>query len=161
MIVFTVENSVSGSWQSKRLINPIKQKNLLGEDFLVKMKILDFNKLNGLVPAIAQDYKTGEVLMQAFMNEEAFEKTVKTGKATYFSRSRNKLWTKGEESGNFQLVKEILIDCDNDSILLKVEQKGDAACHTGFRSCYYRKLEGKELKIIGKKIFNPDKVYKK
>ncbi len=122
---------------------------------------IDFSKLNGLVPAIAQDYKTGEILMQAFMNKEAFELTVKTKKATYFSRSRSKLWTKGEESGNVQNVKEILIDCDNDSILLKVEQIGDAACHTGYRSCYCRKLDGNNLKIIGRKIFEPKDIYKK
>lgn len=154
MIVFTVENSDLGSWQYKRLINPFESKKAV-------MGALDFTKMNGLVPAIAQDYKTGEVLMQAFMNEEAFEKTVKTGKVTYFSRSRSKLWTKGEESGNFQLVKEILIDCDNDSVLLKVEQKGDAACHTGYRSCYYRRLKNGKLKVIGKKIFNPKEAYKR
>ena len=125
------------------------------------MKLLDFKKTNGIVPVIVQDYNSKEVLMQAFMNEEAFEKTVETGKAVYFSRSRNKLWLKGEESGNFQKVKEILIDCDNDSVLLTVEQIGDAACHTGYRSCYYRKLEDGKLKIIGKKIFNPKRVYKK
>jgi len=124
--------------------------------------LLDFSKLNGLVPAIVQDYKTGEILMQAFMNKEAFELTVSTKKATYFSRSRNKLWIKGEESGNVQNVKEILIDCDNDSVLLKVEQVGDAACHTGYRSCYYRKLDDKQnLKIVGEKIFDSKDVYKR
>jgi len=124
--------------------------------------LLDFSKLNGLVPAIVQDYKTEEILMQAFMNKEAFELTVSTKKATYFSRSRNKLWIKGEESGNVQNVKEILIDCDNDSVLLKVEQVGDAACHTGYRSCYYRKLDDKQnLKIVGEKIFDSKDVYKR
>lgn len=125
------------------------------------MELLNFSKLNGLVTAIAQDYKTNEVLMQAFMNKSAFEQTLITGKATYFSRSKNRLWVKGEESGNFQLVKEVLIDCDNDSVLLKVKQGGNSACHTGYRSCYYRKLEKGKLKIIGKKIFYPEKVYKK
>jgi len=125
------------------------------------MCLLNFDKLNGLVPAIAQDWKTGEVLMQAFMNEEAFKETLKTGMSVYFSRTKNKLWKKGEESGNFQIVKEILIDCDNDSVLLKVEQKGNSACHTGYRSCYYRKLKNGKLNIIGKKIFEPEEVYKK
>lgn len=158
----------------KRLIYPSRQKNIPdlrvnslrtrsrgGKNLFDEMKILNFNKLNGLVPAIAQDYKTNEVLMQAFMNSSAFEQTLKTGRAVYFSRSKNHLWTKGEESGNFQLVKEILIDCDNDSVLLKVEQVGNAACHTGYRSCYYRKLENGKFKIISKKIFNQKAIYKK
>lgn len=100
---------------------------------------IKFNK-DGLVPAIAQDYKTKEVLMLAYMNQEAFELTVKTKKATYFSRSRNQLWIKGETSGHFQYVKEIRYDCDCDTILLLIEQQG-AACHTGNYSCFYRKLE--------------------
>lgn len=98
----------------------------------------------GLVPAIAQDYKTKQVLMMAYMNKESLEKTIETGKATYFSRSRNKLWTKGEESGHFQFVKDMYIDCDGDTILLEVEQVG-AACHTNNYSCFYRKAEGEEL----------------
>ena len=118
---------------------------------------IDFKKLNGLVPAVVQDCKTNKVLMVGFMNEEAYKKTLKTGKATYYSRSRNKLWTKGETSGNFQKVKEILVDCDNDTLLLKVEQKGGAACHTGYESCFYRDIKGK---VIGKKMFDPEKVYK-
>ena len=107
------------------------------------MKI-KFNK-DGLVPAIAQDCKTKEVLMLAYMNQEAFDITVRTKKATYFSRSRNKLWIKGETSGHFQYVKEIRYDCDCDTILLLVEQVG-AACHTGNYSCFYRKLEDEEDK---------------
>ena len=122
---------------------------------------LNFEKLgNGLVPAIAQDYETGKVLMLAFMNKEAFEKTVETGKATYYSRSRNQLWVKGESSGNVQEVKEILIDCDEDAVLLKIHQIGDAACHTGYQSCFYRRLEDGSLETIDKKIFNPEDVYK-
>ena len=121
---------------------------------------LDFKKLKGLVPVITQDYKTGKVLMLAFMNKEAFEKTLETGKATYYSRSRKKVWTKGETSGNFQLIKDILIDCDNDSLLLKVKQLG-GACHKGYDSCFFRKLEKGKLKIIGKKVFDPRDVYKK
>ena len=100
---------------------------------------LKFNS-DGLIPAIAQDYKTGEVLMLAYMNQEAFDLTVKTGKGTYFSRSRQSLWVKGETSGHFQYVKEIRYDCDCDTILLLFDQVG-AACHTGNRSCFYRKVE--------------------
>lgn len=123
------------------------------------MKKLNFEKMNGLVPVVVQDIQSGDVLMLAFMNQAAWEKTLETGKACYFSRTRNKLWLKGEQSGNFQNVKEIYIDCDDDTVLLKVEQVGEAACHTGYKSCFYRKLNG-ELKIIGKKIFDPEKVYK-
>ena len=119
---------------------------------------LDFEKCNGLVPAIAQDAKTGEILMLAYMNKEAFENTLKTGKATYFSRSRNKIWVKGETSGNAQIVKEILVDCDNDAVILKIEQEG-GACHLGYRSCFYRKVKGNKLVTIGKKVFNPEEVY--
>lgn len=100
---------------------------------------IKFDK-NGLVPAIAQDYETKEVLMLAYMNRDAFELTVKTGKGTYYSRSRQSLWVKGETSGHYQYVKEIKYDCDCDAILLLIEQVG-AACHTGNRSCFYRKLE--------------------
>jgi len=112
---------------------------------------LDFDKMGGLVPAIAQDYQTGEVLMVAFMNKEAWELTVKTGIVHYWSRSRSELWKKGETSGNIQEVKEIRIDCDNDCVLVKVRQVGDVACHTGFRSCFYRVLDGDNLKIDGVK----------
>ncbi len=121
----------------------------------------DFEKLNGLLPVIIQDYKTDKVLMLGFMNREAWQRTLKTGKATYYSRTRKTIWQKGESSGNIQLVKEILIDCDNDTILLKVKQIGNAACHTGYESCFYRKLKGNKLKIIGKKVFEPKEVYKK
>jgi phosphoribosyl-AMP cyclohydrolase len=122
---------------------------------------LNFKKLKGLVPAIVQDYKTKKVLMLAFMNEAAWKKTLKTGMATYYSRSRNKIWTKGEESGNTQLVKEILVDCDEDTVLLKVKQVGNAACHTGYQSCFYREIQKGKTKVIGKKIFDPKEVYKK
>jgi len=135
-------------------------KNLDGEKLAEKIE-LDFSKLGGLIPAIAQDWKTKEVLMLAFMNKEAFEKTLKEGKAFYYSRSRQKLWMKGEESGNIQIVKEILIDCDNDCVLLKVEQVGKAACHTGFESCFFRRIEKGKIKETGRKIFDPEKVYGK
>lgn len=120
---------------------------------------LDFTKLDGLVPAVAQDYKTGEILMVAFMNKEAFELTLKTGIVHYWSRSRKQLWKKGESSGNVQEVKEIRIDCDNDCVLLKINQIGDAACHTGYRSCFYRVVESGDLKVDGVKIFNPEDKY--
>lgn len=109
-----------------------------------------------LVPAIVQDWVSGEVLMLAYMNEESLSKTIKSGKAHYWSRSRNKLWLKGESSGHFQIVREIRIDCDKDAILLKVEQEG-GACHTGYRSCFYRTIDGK---IVGEKVFEPEDVYK-
>lgn len=125
------------------------------------MVTLNFNKTDGLVPAIVQDYETGEILMLAFMNQEAWEATLSTGKATYFSRSRQKLWVKGETSGNLQIVKEILVDCDEDTVLLKVEQRGGAACHTGYRSCFYKKMEDGTLTNIGKLIFDPQEVYDK
>ncbi len=126
-----------------------------------KMIDMDFDKMGGLIPAIIQDDATGEVLMLGFMNKEAWETTLATGKATFFSRTRNTLWTKGERSGNVQLVREIRIDCDNDSVLLKIEQKGGAACHTGYKSCFFRKLENGALKTIGAPLFDPKEVYKK
>jgi phosphoribosyl-AMP cyclohydrolase len=123
---------------------------------------LDFAKTGGLLPAIVQDAATGEVLMLAFMNEAAWQATLETGKATYYSRSRKKLWIKGESSGHVQHVKEIRIDCDNDTILLKVEQVGGAACHLGYRSCFFQKIENDgSSTIIGEPVFNPEEVYKK
>jgi phosphoribosyl-AMP cyclohydrolase len=109
-----------------------------------------------LVPAIVQDARSGEVLMLAYMNQEALAKTLETGKAHYWSRSRKKLWLKGETSGHFQRVVEARIDCDQDAILLKVEQEG-GACHMGYRSCFYRDLDGK---VVGEKVFDPDEVYR-
>jgi phosphoribosyl-AMP cyclohydrolase len=122
---------------------------------------LDFLKTKGLIPAITQDYQTGEILMLAYMNQEAWETTLSTGKATYYSRSRQELWVKGKTSGNMQVVKEIRIDCDNDAILLKVDQIGGAACHTGYKSCFYKKIENGAVRIIGKPVFDPKEVYKK
>ncbi|MCA9151218.1 MAG: phosphoribosyl-AMP cyclohydrolase [Planctomycetales bacterium] len=121
----------------------------------------DFEKVGGMVPAIAQDADTGEVLMMAFMNEESYRETLATGRAVYFSRSRNKLWRKGEESGNVQEVKSLFLDCDRDTILLKVKQIGDAACHTGHRSCFYRQVTDDGLQTVGEKVFDPNEVYKK
>jgi len=122
---------------------------------------LDFGKLDGLLPAIVQDDETGDVLMLAYMNEDAWKASLSTGKATYFSRSRQKLWVKGETSGNIQLIKEIRIDCDDDTVLLKVEQIGGAACHTGHRSCFFKQVEGESIKIVGEPVFDPGEVYKK
>ncbi len=122
---------------------------------------LDFKKAGGLIPAIVQDATTGEILMLAYMNQEAFDATLSTGKATYYSRSRQTLWVKGETSGNVQLVKEIRIDCDDDTILLKVEQLGRAACHTGHRSCFHKKVENGSIRITGEPLFDPKEVYNK
>ena len=121
--------------------------------------MLDFEKAGGLVPAIAQDADTGEVLMLAWMNREAFKETLRTGQAVYFSRSRNRLWRKGEESGHVQEVREVYIDCDADTVLLKVKQVGGAACHEGYKSCFFRKLDDGELTVVGERIFDPKKVY--
>ena len=123
--------------------------------------IVDFSKGNGLVTAIAQDAETGEILMVANMNEESLARTVETGEAVYWSRSRRKLWHKGEESGNVQKVRELYVDCDGDAILMKVEQIGDAACHTGKRSCFFRRVDGDEIADVGVQVFDPSEVYKK
>ncbi len=120
---------------------------------------LDFKKTGGLIPAIAQDDASGEILMLGYMNQEAFDATLSSGKATYYSRSRQTLWIKGETSGNVQMVKEIRIDCDNDTVLLKVEQLGGAACHTGHRSCFYKKVEDGSLRVMGEPLFDPKEVY--
>ena len=122
---------------------------------------LDFTKAGGLVTAIAQDDATGDILMVAFMNEQAFDLTVETGEVHYWSRSRNRLWYKGEESGNTQQVKAMYIDCDGDVVLLKVEQKGGAACHTGRRSCFFRKLEDGAYRVVSEPLFDPNTVYNK
>jgi len=119
----------------------------------------DFNKGNGLIPAIAQDAETGEILMLAWMNAEAWELTLKEGYAVYWSRSRNRLWKKGESSGNFQIIREILLDCDMDTVILKVEQVGLAACHTGRRSCFFNKVTNGKIQIISEPLFNPEDVY--
>ena len=123
--------------------------------------MIDFEKAGGLVPAVAQDADTGEVLMLAWMNREAFDETIRTGRAVYFSRSRNKLWRKGEESGNVQTVREVLVDCDADTILLKVTQVGGAACHEGYASCFFRRLTPAGVETVGERVFDPQVVYKK
>ena len=121
--------------------------------------MLDFDKSGGLITAIAQDAESGEILMVAYMNETSFRRTLETGEVVYWSRSRQKLWHKGEESGNVQRVKSIHIDCDGDAVLFGVEQVGDAACHTGRRSCFYRKLEDGDFVDVGVQVFDPAEVY--
>jgi len=122
----------------------------------------NFEKGNGLVPAVVQDYQTGEVLMVAYMNRLSWEKTLETGKAHFWSRSRESLWLKGETSGHIQIVHEVRIDCDEDTVLLKVDQLGGAACHTGHRSCFYRKMDegAGDFVVVGEKVFDPKEVYK-
>jgi len=121
---------------------------------------IDFEKGDGLVPVVVQDADTGEVLMVAYMNRDAWLRTRETGKATYWSRSRNELWVKGETSGHIKHIEEILVDCDYDTVLLKVRQAGGAACHTGYRSCFYRKVVNDNTEVIGERIFKPEDVYK-
>lgn len=121
--------------------------------------MIDFAKSGGLVPAVVQDWKTGEVLMVGYMNAESWAKTQETGKICFWSRSRQKLWVKGETSGHVQIVKEVWVDCDHDAILLKIEQVGGAACHTGYRSCFYRRIENGKLIEVGERVFDPKEVY--
>jgi phosphoribosyl-AMP cyclohydrolase len=119
---------------------------------------IDFEKAGGVIPVVTQDYASGKLLMVAYMNREAFDETVATGHACYFSRSRNRLWRKGEESGNFQSVREIRIDCDADTILLRVDQHGDgAACHEGYESCFFRVLDGAGWRVTGERKVDPSK----
>jgi phosphoribosyl-AMP cyclohydrolase len=123
---------------------------------------MDFSKGNGLLPAIVQDHKSGKVLMLAYINSRSWEKTLQTGEAHYWSRSRQEIWHKGGTSGHIQKIKEILVDCDNDTVLFKVEQVGGAACHTGFESCFHKLVDPKgSVTIEGERIFDPEKVYKK
>lgn len=133
-------------------------KNMIEEGFDFTPQ---FDK-KGLIPVIAQDAKTGQVLMFAYMNKEALQQTIKTGLAVYYSRARRKLWKKGEQSGHIQKVRQILVDCNQDSLLLKVSVSA-GQCHTGRKSCFYRKIadkKGNKLKIIAKKVFDPRKTYK-
>ena len=126
------------------------------------MIALDFTKGNGLLPAIAQDYKSGKVLMLAYINKASWGKTLETGEVHYWSRSRQELWHKGATSGHVQKIREIYVDCDNDTVLFKVDQVGGAACHTGFESCFFNKVDTKgNVTIVGEKVFDPDEVYKK
>ena len=123
--------------------------------------MIDFERSGGLVPAIAQDAATGQVLMLAWMNREAYEETLRTGRACYYSRSRGKLWRKGEESGHVQEVRGVYVDCDADTVLLKVHQVGGAACHEGYASCFFREVTPGGERVVGEKVFDPKAVYKK
>ncbi len=122
----------------------------------------DFSK-SELIPVIAQDDATGDVLMLAYMNRDAYAETLKTRRVCYFSRSRGKLWRKGEESGNVQHLRSLYYDCDADTLLVKVEQVGGAACHEGYRSCFFRRIdpESQAVEIVGERVFDPAEVYKK
>jgi phosphoribosyl-AMP cyclohydrolase len=120
---------------------------------------LDFTKLNGILSAVIQDQKTGRVLMVGFMNEESFRQTVETGFVTFFSRSRNKLWMKGETSGHRLVVKEIATDCDRDTLLIQVEALGPGVCHEGYQSCFFRRLEAGEWKESEPRVYDPAAVY--
>lgn len=123
--------------------------------------MIDFDKSGGLVPVIAQDDETGQVLMLAWMNREAFEETLRTGRAVYWSRSRGRLWRKGEESGHVQEVRQILVDCDGDTVLLRVHQVGGAACHEGYVSCFFRRWEDGDWRVVGQRVFDPKEVYRR
>lgn len=125
------------------------------------METLDFEKGGGLLPAVVQDSDTGEVLMLAYMNAEAYRRTLETGKAWFYSRSRDKYWMKGESSGHVQEVLEVRVDCDADAVLLKARQVGGAACHTGHRSCFFRRVDGERWVVEGQPVFDPSEVYKK
>jgi phosphoribosyl-AMP cyclohydrolase len=120
---------------------------------------IDFNKGNGLIPVIIQDALTHEVLMLGYMNRESWQKTLETKRVSFWSRSRGKLWVKGETSGHTQEVKDVYLDCDGDTLLIKVNQIGGAACHTGFRSCFHLRHEEGEWKVSGEKVFDPKEVY--
>lgn len=120
---------------------------------------IDFAKVGGLLPVVVQDAASGEVLMLAYMNEEALAETIRTGRACYFSRSRKCLWRKGETSGNVQHVRDIRIDCDADTLLLIVEQVGGAACHEGYESCFFRTRRNDTWDVVGKRVFDPEVVY--
>jgi len=126
--------------------------------------LIDFDKCGGIVPVIAQDDASGEVLMMAYMNREAFDETLRTRRVCYYSRSRNRLWRKGEESGHVQELKSIYFDCDADTLLVKVHQIGGAACHEGYRSCFFRRIDDvsdDRVSIVGERVFDPKQVYKK
>jgi phosphoribosyl-AMP cyclohydrolase len=125
------------------------------------LSLIDFAKAGGLVTAIAQDHETGEVLMVAYMNEESLRRTLELREVVYWSRSRQKLWHKGEESGNVQKLKGLYVDCDGDALVVRVEQVGGAACHTGRRNCFFRRIDGSTVEDVGVQVFDPKEVYGK
>lgn len=121
---------------------------------------LDFEKESGLIPAIVQDHATGEVLMLGFMNREALDMTSRTGYVTFFSRSRRKLWTKGESSGQRLLLRELRVDCDRDALLVRVEMAGEAVCHEGYRSCFYRRVDSQgQAEVVAERVLSPEELY--
>ena len=142
--------------RNQELDSPLHERRAFcfGEDMH-----LDFDKQSGLIPAVIQDYATGRVLMVGFMNEEAFRKTVESGFATFYSRSRNKLWLKGETSGHRLVVKEISTDCDQDTLLVRVEALGPGVCHNGYQSCFYRRLEDGRWVESESRTYDPQRVY--
>ena len=140
-------------YEATRLLSPNE-----GRENVIE---IDFKKGDGLIPVIIQDASTNEVLMLGYMNRMAWKRTLETGRASFWSRSRKKIWVKGETSGHFQKIKEIYLDCDGDTLLLKVDQIGGAACHTGFRSCFHQRFKKGKWKISGKRIFDPKEVYGK
>ncbi len=133
----------------------------MSADPIDPVSIIDFAKGGGLVTAIAQDDETGEVLMVAYMNEESLRRSLELGEVVYWSRSRQKYWHKGEESGNVQKLKGLYVDCDGDALVLRVEQVGGAACHTGKRNCFFRRIDAGTIEDVGLQVFDPDEVYKK
>ena len=123
---------------------------------------LDFSKGGGLLPAIAQDHESGKVLMMAYISEDSWKKTLETGEAHYWSRTRQEIWHKGGTSGHVQIIRAIYADCDNDTVLFRVEQVGGAACHTGYESCFHQKVDRDgRVTVVGEKVFDPEKVYGK
>ena len=160
--LITYANSRQSRWFSllKILIADQPEKPFPQSEYNVNGP--DFNK-SELLPAIAQDASSGTVLMLAYMNREAYEETLKTGRVCYYSRSRQKLWRKGEESGNVQELVSIALDCDADTLLVKVNQIGGAACHEGYQSCFFRKVDPatKEISVVSERVFDPDDVYQK
>ena len=154
-----------GRGRSDRFLNFTKARRLNPAGFFIGTKTwhtkmdLDFSKLNGLLTAVIQDHQTGRVLMVGFMNDESFRKTVETGFVTFFSRSRNKLWMKGETSGHRLVVKEISTDCDRDALLIKVEALGPGVCHEGYESCFFRRLDNGQWKESEARAYDPAGVY--
>ena len=126
------------------------------------MIALDFEKGGGLLPTVVQDFGSGKVLMLAYINQESWERTLATGEAHYWSRSRREIWHKGGTSGHTQKIREIYVDCDNDTVLFRVEQVGGAACHTGYETCFHKQVgRDRSITIVGERIFDPERVYKK
>lgn len=161
MITTTIGLNSCDGLTAKQIRNENERKPAGGQAgfFISAGMDLDFSKLGGLVPAVIQDYATGRVLMLGFMNEEAFRKTVETGFATFYSRSRKKLWLKGETSGHHLVVREIAIDCDQDAVLVRVEALGPGVCHNGYQSCFYRTLKNGEWVESESPAYDPKKIY--